>query len=230
LAIGKKIDGIILCPCQKDQSSIEMLKSNGVPFVLIGRRFPRDDIDYVLADDAEGGYLATRHLIETGRRRVLFLNGPGYISSARERLAGYRRALEEQGMPYACELVREVAIKVGECTRVLREVVEQKLQFSGVMCFSDLMAWEAIYQLQSLKMRVPEDVAVVGFDDIQSRLFYPYPLSSVGYSKRGIARKAVGILLNKIGGPGYGAGPSSSAPPAFHQELTNVRIVRRRSS
>ncbi len=225
LAISKKIDGIILCPCQKNDSSIAMLKNNGVPFVLIGRRFHRDDIDYVLADDTQGGYLAARHLIDLGRRRLLFLNGPSYISSARERLDGYQRALTEQGIRFIPELVREVEIKAGECTRILREVFKQRLEFSGLICFSDLMAWEAIYQLHSLKKKVPEDVAVVGFDDIQSRLFYPYPLSSVGYSKQEIARKAVSILFEKIDASSAGSGFTG-----FHHEITGVRFVRRQSS
>jgi LacI family transcriptional regulator len=220
LAIGKKIDGIILCPCQKDESSIETLKANGIPFVLIGRRFSRPDIDYVLADDLEGGYLATRHLLEAGHRRILFLNGPCCISSAQERLAGYRKALQEKGLPFCAELVREVRINVGECTRELQAIIERKLDFTGIFCFSDLMAWEAISYLQSVKLRVPDDVAVVGFDDIQSRLFYPYPLSSVEYSKSEIAGRCVSILFEKIADPNA---------EKYFQEVMKVRFTQRSS-
>lgn len=220
LAISKKIDGIILCPCQKDQSSIETLKTNGIPFVLIGRRFPRQDIDYVLADDEQGGYLATRHLLESGRRRILFLNGPRCISSAQERLAGYRRALAEKGLPFCEELVREVKIRAGECTRELQEAIGQKLGFTGVFCFSDLMAWEAVSCLQRLDLKVPDDVAVVGFDDIQSRLFYPYPLSSIEYSKSRIASRCIAILFEKIANPGM---------EKYYQEVMEVRFTRRAS-
>ena len=220
LAIGKKIDGIILCPCQKDESNIEILKAAGIPFVLLGRRFARQDIDYVMADDEQGGYLATRHLLESGHRRVLFLNAPGCLYAARDRLAGYRRALLEQGVGFCPELVREVKISIGEVTRELQTVSEQKLDFTAIFCFDDLMAWEAICFLQSAGRRVPEDVAVVGFDDIQSELYYPYPLSSIGYPKREIAKRCVSVLFEKINNP---------EADSYCQELMKVRFVTRRS-
>jgi LacI family transcriptional regulator len=204
--LGKKMDGVIICPCQKDQANVEILRENGVPAVLLCRRFPRGSFNYVVADDVKGGRLATEHLIARGHARIAFLNAPSCISSARERLQGYRQALARHGIRYRAELVREVKIAPGECSRVLGELLKRGTRFTSVFCFSDLMAWEAISFLQSRGMSIPGDVALVGFDDIQSRLFYPYPLTSVGYGKKRIADAAVDTLMGIIDHPSRKAG------------------------
>jgi LacI family transcriptional regulator len=200
-AIGKKIDGIIICPCQKSARNVGVMRDNGMPFVLLCRRFARGSFNYVVADDVKGGFLATQHLIQRGHSDILFLNGPRCISSARERLRGYRHALEESRIEYRSTLVHEVPIKGGECARTLQALRERKVRFTSIFCFSDLMAWESISYLQSEGLRIPQDVAIVGFDDIQSRLHYPYPLTSVGYGKKKIADTSVDALMEKLENP-----------------------------
>jgi LacI family transcriptional regulator len=114
-ALSKKVDGIILCPTQRKMEAIKVLKKNGIPFVLWGRYFEEEpETDYVICNDFRGGYLATQHLIERGHRDILCLTGPGYISSARERLAGYQKALQEQGIDYCPDLIRETSVTTGE--------------------------------------------------------------------------------------------------------------------
>jgi LacI family transcriptional regulator len=205
-ALGKKMDGVIICPCQKDPGNVGILGENGIPAVLLCRRFTRGSFNYLVADDAKGGFLATEHLIGRGHTAIAFLNAPSCISSARERLQGYRQALARNGIRYRGELVREVKIAPGECSRVLGEMLRRKIRFTSIFCFSDLMAWEAISFLGSRGMTIPGDVALVGFDDIQSRLFYPYPLTSVGYGKRRIADAAVDTLMEIIDVPSRKAG------------------------
>ncbi len=220
-AIAKRIDGIIVCPCQKSADNMELMSRNGVPFVLLCRRFPRGSSDYVVADDVKGGYLATRHLVERGHRRILFLNGPPYISSARERLLGYRQALREAGIAYSRALVREVPIRGGEVSRALGSLLDSGARFSSIFCFSDLMAWEAISFLQGRGLAVPGDVAIVGFDDIQSRLNYPYPLTSIGYGKKKIADLTVETLMRSMEKP-------TRSPRV--ERAVDVSIVVRRST
>ena len=220
-AIGKKIDGIIICPCQKSAANITLMQDNGIPFVLLCRRFARGTFNYVVADDVKGGFLATEHLVQRGHTEILFLNGPRYISSARERLLGYRQALEKNGIAFRKSLVQEVEIRGGECTRTLQTLLARKVRFTSIFCFSDLMAWEAISFLQSQGLKIPQDVAIVGFDDIQSRLYYPYPLTSVGYGKKKIADIAVDTLMERI------------EKPSKHRDVhraVDVRISARRST
>ncbi|MFR3483743.1 MAG: VapE domain-containing protein [Clostridia bacterium] len=105
-AISKNVDGIILCPVQKTEGNVRYLMETGIPFTLIGRRFDQIPTNYVVCDDENGGYLAASYLLSENHRRILFLNGGAYISSAKERLLGIQRAFVEKGTPLdlACSL------------------------------------------------------------------------------------------------------------------------------
>lgn len=201
-AIGKNVDAIIICPSQRGTDNIRFLQKNGVPFVLIGRRFKDEpEFDYVICDDEKGGYLATKHLIDSGHKRVLFLNGPIRISSAQERLEGYKRAHEEAGLPVQEDLIVEVGASAGDTRLIVKQLIEQKAQFTGIFAFNDVIAWETAYVLNKYGYKVPEDYAVIGFDNIQSRIFIPFQLSSVSNSKGKMSKRAVDIVLHKINHP-----------------------------
>lgn len=220
-ALSKKVDGIIICPTQKSKANIELLKKTGVPFVLIGRYFADIDTDYVICNDIQGGYLATRHLIKRGHRRILLLNGPAYISSARERLEGYRRALAESGIEYDEKLVHEIPVTLGDCRHVIRKLLDEGIGFTGIFAFSDLIAWEAIYALHKLGYRVPQDIAVVGFDNIQSRYLFPFPLTSVGNYKGRMSKRAFDIVLKRI---------NSNFDGKYIHDIVDTRLIVRESS
>jgi len=197
-ALNKKADGIIICPVQRTEENLEFLKSAGVPFVLIGRHFADEDTDFVVCSDELGGYQATKYLIDHGHRDILMLNGPEYISSARERLVGYRRALEESGIPYRSELVRETDVKSGKTRSVINSLAEEGISYSAIFAFSDLIAWEAWSCCLKNGRRVPEDCSIIGFDYIQSRLTLPFNLSSISSRKYKMSAAAVDLLTDII--------------------------------
>ncbi|SEO73211.1 LacI family DNA-binding transcriptional regulator [Paenibacillus sp. OV219] len=200
-AISKNVDGIIICPAQSSTENIEFMKRNGIPFVLIGRRFNDEtDYDYVICDDEKGGYLATKHLLDNGHERILFLNGRNRISSAQERYMGYKRAHEEAGLTVDPLLVKEVGYEPGDTRKTVKMMVENE-SFTGIFAFNDVIAWEAMYVLQMMGCRIPEEYAIIGFDNIHSRMFVPFPLSSISSSKGEMARRALDILLRKISEP-----------------------------
>jgi LacI family transcriptional regulator len=201
LALSTNVDGIILCPTQKSHEDIDILRSRSTPFVLLGRRFNNGESDYIVSDDVKGGYLATKHLIERGHKEILFLNGPLYISSAKERLLGYKEALKSENILFNPNLVKEIKVTAGNASRLLGKIADEKVKFTAIFAFSDLIAWEAITFLQKINIKVPDDIAVVGYDNIQSRFFFPYPLTTVSYSKRNMAYKAVDFLLKVIDNP-----------------------------
>lgn len=197
-ALNKNVDGIILCPTQKSERNIEFLISSGVPFVLIGRHFDSIETEYVVCDDELGGYQATRYLLELGHRDILMLNGPSYISSSKERFAGYCRALQEFGLPVRPELVCESAVTCGRNSEVLRRLDEEGINYSAIFAFSDLLAWEAWSYQMSIGKRVPEDCSIIGFDHIQSRLVLPFNLTSICSHKFRMSAAAVDLLVDQM--------------------------------
>lgn len=197
-ALNKSVDGIIICPSQHSNKNIQFLMDSGIPFVQLGRRFENYDANYVICNDELGGYQATKNLLDNGHKNILMLSGPSYISSANDRLAGYRRAHEEYGIEVQEALVREVPITSDGCSYVIDDILKGDIEFSAIFAFSDMIAWEAWLHLKQHGYRVPEDFSLIGFDHIQSRLSIPYKLSSISSYKARMSTDAVEFLVSLI--------------------------------
>jgi LacI family transcriptional regulator len=222
LALSRKVDGIIICPTQRNRDNLEFLRRQQAPFVLIGRHFPGAEVESVVCDDFKGGQLAAEHLIARGHRRILFLNGPSHISSASERVAGYRAALARAGVPCDPRLEREIPIVAGDCRHVIYRVLDEGVDFTAIIAFSDLIAWEAMYALQKRGLENPRDYAIVGFDNIQSKFFFPFPLTSVGASRTTMGRRAFHQLLQRLN--------AGTEPKVWRTVLDTTLVVRESSS
>jgi LacI family transcriptional regulator len=217
-AISRQVDGVVLCPCQKGKEGLRLLEQHHVPFVLSGRYFDDFECDSVVWADYKGGLIATRHLIERGCQRILFLNGPEIISSARERGRGYRDALEAAGLT---PVERSVSSMSGGVRSALSELDQQGLRYDGIFAFSDLMALEAACWLFDHGRRIPEDVRMAGFDDILSHMCIPFGLTSIAADKRQETLHAVELLLNRVEG--------KQEHPAERRTM-DVELVARTSS
>ena len=199
LALEKNVDGIILCPAQKNQETVLLLKRMGFPFVLIGRYYENIDCDYIIADDRHAGYIATKHLIEKGHHNILFFNGPKYISSAHLRYLGYLDALKEYNLPSNPDLVKEISITNKDWSPSVDYAPSSKL-FTAILAFSDMIAFNYIDTMLRMGQSL-NSVEIVGFDNIQSDLRIPYPLTTIHYDKAKMAQSAVEILLERIAHP-----------------------------
>ena len=192
-ALNRNVDGIIICPSQQNDSNIQYLINMRIPFVQIGRYFELPGASWVICNDELGGYQAVRHLIAKGHRDILMLTGPSYVSSARERLAGYSRALKEAGIKYRPSLVKETFLT--GCSAAIENILKQKLKFTAIFAFSDMLAWDAWACLQRQGFSIPGDYSIVGFDFIQSRLSFPYKLATIRSYKARMSTTAVECLL-----------------------------------
>lgn len=201
-AIQKNVDGIIFSPSQNSLDNIHLLISSGVPFVLLARYFSSIDTDYVVGDDAQGGYLAVKHLIEKGHRNILLLNGySSHNSSAKERFKGYCLAHDQAGLPIQQDLLREVSAKGDSCNNVLRTIIRSRHDITAIFAFSDLIAWTTIDCLLKNGIRVPEDISIVGYDHIQAHLSIPFPLTTIDNYITRMAGEAFEALLKKMNSP-----------------------------
>lgn len=199
-AARKNADGIIICPVQKNRENTELLKSTRIPYVLIGRRFKNSDESFVVCDDFNGGYLATQHLISLGHKNILFLNGPKYISSSKERLDGYKKAYSEAGLKYNGGLVIHNPPQTGNSRRSLIKTLIPENKITAILSFNDMIAWEVIAELNKMGLRVPEDISVAGFDNIQSKFNFPVMLTTVSSLKTTMAATAAEMLIKNIKG------------------------------
>ncbi|MBC8541952.1 LacI family DNA-binding transcriptional regulator [Bianquea renquensis] len=201
-AISKNVDGIILCPVQKTEGNVRYLMETGIPFTLIGRRFDQIPTNYVVCDDENGGYLAASYLLSENHRRILFLNGGAYISSAKERLLGIQRAFVEKGTPL--DHLRVVTIPVVNSNQeaAIIQILKENADCTAILCFSDIIAMQVCHGLGRMHVSIPDQVSVVGFDNIASTFSFPMLLSSVTSSKNKVSEEAVKVLLEMMEGRG----------------------------
>lgn len=197
-ALRKKVDGILLFPIQQDANALETLEKSGAPFVLVGRRFDDRTDDCVLPDDRQGVYLATRHMLDSGRRRILMLNSFRFISSSRMREEGLRQAMKEFGLTPAEGDIFYIDTAKGSCAKVIRELFAESCPYDAICCYNDVLAYEAFYHLKLLGWKVPDDVALTGVDDIHAYVTMPVQVTSAGYDIQGMARRAVELLEAKV--------------------------------
>lgn len=195
-ALEKNVDGILLCPSPKGKENIAFLQRCGVPFVLHGRYFSDLETSAVLYDDQKCGYLAAKHLLELGHRDILFINAPLAVSSAQERMDGYKQALLEYGVTNP--KVATITLSPKRRLKELKRALLSESNYTAVIAFSDMIALEVISILKEQNYSVPDDISVVGFDNIQSNYMLPTQITTVSSSKKLMVKKSVELLMQQI--------------------------------
>ncbi|MFJ9520454.1 LacI family DNA-binding transcriptional regulator [Kitasatospora sp. NPDC101801] len=195
---AQRVDGVLLVSVHQDDPLPSLLESLEIPSVLAGRRGDLEPLSYVHADNAGGARMAVRHLLRRGCAQVATITGPLDMEGARARLSGYRQALEEAGRPYQEELVGPGDFTEEGGRVAMRELLERRPGLDAVFCASDVMAAGALQVLRAAGRRVPDDVAVIGFDDsIVARHTDP-PLTSVRQPIEEMGRTMARLLLEEI--------------------------------
>lgn len=215
----QRVNGVLVTPATADLSSLVRLQDAGIPVVLVDREADDDALASVAVDDVEGGYLATRHLIDAGRRRITFVGGPLSTRQVHDRLEGARRAVAEHP-DVALDVMEMPALTVlqGREAGNLLRARDAASRPDGVFAANDLLAVGVLQSFALLgEIRVPEDIALIGYDDIDFAAATVVPLSSIRQPAREIGATAVDLLLAEIAragaggehGPGGGPGPDA---------------------
>ena len=194
-----KVDGVIMTPLLQSFDHLEALKADGMPLISVGRRCER--LDYVVVDDRQGAHLVGQHLIRLGHRSIgTLMSGEPYNNAEGDRLAGLHRFLEQAGLPYR----EEWTFRVGN-NRIEGGIVgaESWLSMSekpsAVFALNDMLALGFIHRVRQRGIKVPGDLAVVGFDDVPFAKFSEVALTTVAYPKYEMGRIAAEMLFNRIG-------------------------------
>ena len=196
--IEERVDGIVLSPVQTESGTIRKLQEHNIPFVLVARRFRDIETDYVICDEVNGAFQATKYLLERGHEKIAFINGPVHNSSAIDRLKGFREAFSEKDIEPDEELITHGAVSTEDGSHYFDVLMKKNKCFSAIFNFSDYVALGVLNAARARNIKIPEDLEVVGYDDIEFTKCLSIPLSSVKVPKREMGRKALDILLNKI--------------------------------
>lgn len=157
----------------------------GLPTVLVDVHAPAEPIDCILADNIMGGYSAVKYLLDKGYRRVACLRGPNKYPSLIDRFRGYCLALSEAGVPLDPDLI-QAPLSEGFPNKGYREMwtlLERGVDVDAVFCISDRTAFGALDALREAEISVPDDIAMVGFDDVEQSAYTMPPLTTIHIPK-----------------------------------------------
>jgi len=218
--ISQRVDGALICPTQQGTECMCELERNGVPFVLVGRRFSDSDCSYVIPNDEQAGYLAAEHLLQLGHRRIGLVNAPSHISSAQERFHGFVTAHADAGVEVSDSLISFGALSSAEGHEVMARMLAESLDFTAVVAFSDFVAFGVLQAAAEHGLRVPSDLSVVGIDDTEFSSWLPSPLTTVRSPKRTLGAASVRAIVSLLDSDG--ANPT----PMIHEVLDMELIAR----
>jgi DNA-binding LacI/PurR family transcriptional regulator len=218
-----RVDGVLLVSVHADDPLPDLLERIEMPAVLSGRRSAHESVPYVDCDNTGGAQSAVEHLLGRGRSTVATITGPLDMYVAQCRLDGYRAAIEAAGQEADPGLIVTADFTEEGGRRAMRELLERRPELDGVFAASDVMAAGARQVLRERGRRVPDDVALVGFEDSAVARHMDPPLTSVRQTTEEMGRAMVRVLLEEI----EAQGERTSKRP---QLVLPTELVRRGSS
>jgi len=197
---AERAAGVIWIPATEDNSPATRVLENQLPLVILDRTIGIRDVLSVVADNFRGGYLATSHLIGLGHRRIGFINRPVALEHSNDRLRGFKAALCDAGLNADDSLIISGGYRFDDGQLAAKRLLTLPERPTAIFAYNDLMAIGAYRAARELNLRIPQDVSVVGFDDIPGAEFTFPPLTSVCQPKLEMGRRCAEMLIDLING------------------------------
>ena len=219
--INMHVEGIIACLSQDtvDYSHFEEIHKMGIPLVFFARTCLPELFSQVVANGAEAAEQATLHLIDRGSKRVAFLGGPNHLDMVRRRKHGYLEALKQRRLPIDRDII--ICDKIDfECSReAALKILSSDNRPDAILAFNDIITYAAFDAIKTLGLKIPEDVAIIGFTDTDASAFVTPKLSSIEDQSHKTGAVACELLMRIIGGD-----------PKIYKEIVPMILKIRESS
>ncbi len=194
----RNVDGLIVSPTLHNHSYLKKLARGMVPIVLVDRRVKGLRVPTIKTDNQAGAYEAVNHLIALGHDRIAIITGIAGVETSDERFAGYRKALEEKGIPFRKTLIKEGNFQKDQALAATKELLRMKRTPSAIFVCNEPMVSGCILALKESGLRIPEDIAVIGFDDPVWASYTNPPLTTVSQPSYTIGILAFDYVLAQI--------------------------------
>jgi DNA-binding LacI/PurR family transcriptional regulator len=217
----KRVEGIVISSIGNGANleSIRELKREKIPFVLVDERLDREPTDYVIIDNTKGAFKLTEHLIKLGHKRIGFIDAS---IATRSRLEGYKKALVHYGLGFDEKLVKQGRFNNESYGyKMMKEFLKMRNRPTAVFACNDNMAIGAMRAIKEDRLRIPEDIAVVGFDDVKVASFLETSLTTMAQPKYEIGKMAYQILFEKM---------KDGDESQFRQIVLEPKLIVRESS
>lgn len=200
LLLAKRVDGLLIAPVQDRDDDIKNLIDANIPFVVVGRDFKNIEVDAIYNDEVKGGFLATEYLIKKGHKRIALIDGFLYKSPAKGRLEGYKKALNKYRISLDESLISVGDINIEDGYKRTKQMLEKNLDFTAIFAYNDMMAFGAMQAIKEKGLRIPEDIGLIGYDDILFSSLISPALTTIRLKKQELGVKSVKLLFSRING------------------------------
>ena len=195
LVQSRRTEGLLVINPYADKRYLYLPKD--VPVVLMGARPRTKGLASVALDDKQGGYLATKHLLSLGHTQIALISGPLEEDCVQDRINGYKKALDEAGLTFDKELISSGDWSATSGQSCIENLIKQGTKFSAVFAQNDRMATGAIHFMQKIGWQIPQDVSVVGFDDMPLSSYFNPSITTIRQDIQILGINAVRLLINK---------------------------------
>ena len=221
---NSRVDGIIICHASenKDFSHIRNAKEMGIPLVLLDRAIDGLNVSKVVANDEQGAFTITKHLILGGFSRIAHIAGPTQLSITKNRLKGYLDALEHYKMPIDKQLIKTSNLKPKDVERQVESLLKLPNPPDAIFCVNDPTAITASQFLKERGLNIPEDIAVAGFDNQPITAYTEPSITTIIQPSYEMGSTAARLLLKEIMNPDEGIAPET--------KIMETRLITRKST
>ena len=198
--LNRQVDAFIIAPSENTEQQIKTLQKRGVPVVLVDRYFPSIEADGVMINNFQAAYQAVEHLIQNGRDKIGMMTYDNHLVHMQERVNGYKEAMKDNGIKFRSSWLKKVTYQhiTRDLAPELKSLLQPELQVNAFFFATNSLAVESLKVINKLGIRVPEDLAIISFDESDAfDLFYP-PVTYVSQSVEDIGRRAVDLILARI--------------------------------
>lgn len=175
VVISQRVDGVIIAPHDSDAENLAKLRHRNIPTVVIDRHIEGWEVDAVVGDSISGARALTQHLINLGHQRIAIISGPANTSTSMDRVAGYHIALNEAGIPLEPDLIKYGEFRSASGEQLTLQLLDDGLKPTAIFAANNVIAMGVVDALEKRRLRVPQDIALVCFDDLPNTShFFPF--------------------------------------------------------
>jgi len=216
--VGKQIDGIILISTGT-KGSLELLDLHKITAVVVDRELGENRYDSVMVENEYGGQIATEYLIDLGHKRIGCITGPTFLIPVANRVRGYRNAMKNAGLPIDETLIVQGDFHLQSGYTGMNQLLDLPAPPEAVFACNDLMAIGAMHAIHERNLHVPDDISIIGFDDIMFASYTMPPLTTVAQPSYEMGLLAAEILIKRL----------SDATSQIRNEILSPTLVERES-
>lgn len=220
--LEKQVDGVIFISAGESSDDLNRLVQSNIPIVVADRDVPLSLADVVMLNNEKAGYTATRHLIDLGHKSIACITGPNNLSPSMKRAEGYKRALTEAGLEFHPEFLLQADFQYTGGEEAMQHLLKRGHRPTAVFVLNDMMAIGAITAVRKSGLSVPEDISIVGFDDINLSAAITPSLTTVAQPITEMAEISTRLLVEKM--------QSDNIPGKNQKIILDAELVIREST